>query len=76
MDSVISGLNKEIQRYDEWSYVYTEGKTIHVCNDGVCDSLVYDMRKHSVIYEDKNGTIDDKLLAFIAREYLRSKGLL
>lgn len=76
MENVVSGLNKEIQKYDEWSYAYSEDDTIHVCNDGVCDSLVYDMCKHSVVYENETGTIDDKLLAFIARSYLRSKSLL
>lgn len=70
-------LTKEIGRYDKWSYAYQQGTEIHVCNDGVCDSFVFDVDKARVMYEPKQGTtVHDKILAFIAKKYLVSKNLL
>lgn len=69
-------LTKEIRQFDEWSYAYRYGNEIHVCNDGACDSLVFDADKAKIVYEPKKATIDDKILAFIAKEYLASKNML
>lgn len=49
---------------------------IHVCNDGVCDVFVYDIDRARIIYEPEQGTTDDKILAFVAKEYLMSKNML
>ena len=69
-------LTKEIRKFDKWSCAYVQGTEIHVCNDGVCDSFVFDLYKAKIIYEPKKATIDDKILAFIAKEYLVSKNML
>lgn len=69
-------LTKKIIQFDEWSYAYRQGNEIHVCNDGVCDAFVYDVGRARVIYEPEQGTIDDKILAFIAKKYLVSKNML
>lgn len=46
-------LTKEIRHFDKWSYAYVQGTEIHVCNDGVCDSFVFDLYKAKIIYEPK-----------------------
>lgn len=69
-------LTKEIRHFDKWSYAYVQGTEIHVCNDGVCDSFVFDLYKAKIIYEPKKATIDDKILAFIAKIYLSSKNMI
>lgn len=69
-------LTKKVRQFDEWSYAYRQGNEIHVCNDGVSDAFVYDVGRMRVIHEPKQGTIDDKILAFIAKEYLVSKNML
>ena len=69
-------LTKKIRQFDEWSYAYIQGNEIHVCNDGVCDAFVYDIDKQRVVYEPEQRTIDDKILAFIAKEYLVSKNMI
>ena len=69
-------LTKKIRQFDEWSYAYIQGNEIHVCNDGVCDALVYDIDRARIIYEPEQRTIDDKILAYIAKEYLVSNNML
>lgn len=76
IQKLVNGLTKKIRSFDEWSYAYRQGTEIHVCNDGVCDSFVFDVNKAKVVYESKQGTIDDKILVFIAKEYLITKNLL